>query len=128
MNVETLGPSFDDKSQQEIQASHACHAVSLPGVPTLLMPCHRGELIGHPATFQVGLLLQTMLTLCPLLIPPRRASLEFAADIASKVLPAYEAAFGVPYSMPKLDLVAIPDFSAGAMENWGASLCPGYCC
>uniref|UniRef100_A0A1D2A2H1 Alpha-aminoacylpeptide hydrolase n=1 Tax=Auxenochlorella protothecoides TaxID=3075 RepID=A0A1D2A2H1_AUXPR len=54
--------------------------------------------------------------------PDRRASLEFAADIASKVLPAYEAAFGVPYSMPKLDLVAIPDFSAGAMENWGLIL------
>lgn len=67
MNVGILGPSLDDKSLQEIQASHACHAVSVPGIPALLMPCHRGELIGHPATFQVGLLLQTMLTLCPLL-------------------------------------------------------------
>jgi hypothetical protein len=46
-------------------------------------------------------------------------NLEFAADTAAAILPAYEAALGLAYPLPKLDLVAVPDFSAGAMENWG---------
>lgn len=67
--------------------------------------------------------------IAPLIPPPppphlpaarRLESLQFAADTAAAVLPAYEKALGVPYALPKLDLVAIPDFSAGAMENWGA--------
>ena len=34
-------------------------------------------------------------------------------------MPLYEAWLGVPYPLAKLDLVAIPDFAAGAMENLG---------
>ena len=44
---------------------------------------------------------------------------EFALDVAKKTLPFYSNYFNVKYPLPKLDLIAIPDFSAGAMENWG---------
>ncbi|KAL4530099.1 hypothetical protein Ndes2526B_g04856 [Nannochloris sp. 'desiccata'] len=51
--------------------------------------------------------------------PDQISNLDYAADVAASILPAYEAALGTAYALPKLDLVAIPDFSAGAMENWG---------
>jgi len=44
----------------------------------------------------------------------------YALAAAAKLLPYYENYFGQPYPLDKLDLIAIPDFSAGAMENLGA--------
>ncbi len=46
-------------------------------------------------------------------------SVDFANEIAAKSLEFYDNQFGVPYPLEKLDQVAIPDFEAGAMENWG---------
>ncbi|CAA3003859.1 aminopeptidase M1 [Olea europaea subsp. europaea] len=44
---------------------------------------------------------------------------KFALDVAVKTLGLYKKYFAVPYSLPKLDMIAIPDFAAGAMENYG---------
>jgi aminopeptidase 2 len=44
---------------------------------------------------------------------------RFSLDLAAKTLAFYEKAFDNEYPLPKMDMVAIPDFSAGAMENWG---------
>lgn len=43
----------------------------------------------------------------------------FALNVATKVLPYYKEYFNIAYPLPKMDLIAIADFSAGAMENWG---------
>jgi aminopeptidase 2 len=43
----------------------------------------------------------------------------FSLEVAAKTLAFYEKAFEAPYPLPKMDMVAIPDFAAGAMENWG---------
>ena len=45
---------------------------------------------------------------------------KFAIDLGKKLLTSYEKYFGIKYPLPKLDLIAVPDFAAGAMENWGA--------
>lgn len=47
------------------------------------------------------------------------ARANYALQVAVKVLDYYNSFFGVPYPLPKQDLIAIPDFGAGAMENWG---------
>ena len=45
---------------------------------------------------------------------------KFSLDLGKKLLTSYEKYFGIKFPLPKLDLIAIPDFAAGAMENWGA--------
>ncbi|XP_055379130.1 aminopeptidase N-like [Condylostylus longicornis] len=44
---------------------------------------------------------------------------EYAAEIGPKILRYYEEYFDIKFPLPKMDEIAIPDFSAGAMENWG---------
>lgn len=44
---------------------------------------------------------------------------RFSLDLAAKTLAFYEKAFDSEFPLPKMDMVAVPDFSAGAMENWG---------
>ena len=46
-------------------------------------------------------------------------SVDFANEIAAKSLEFYDDNFKIPYPLAKLDQVALPDFEAGAMENWG---------
>ncbi|KAF2900753.1 hypothetical protein ILUMI_05437 [Ignelater luminosus] len=44
---------------------------------------------------------------------------QLATDVTPKFLGFYEEYFGISYSLPKLDMIAIPDFSIEGMENWG---------
>ncbi|XP_059152316.1 puromycin-sensitive aminopeptidase-like [Physella acuta] len=44
---------------------------------------------------------------------------RFALEIATKALSYYEWYFDIPYGLPKLDLITLPEFAIGAMENWG---------
>ena len=44
---------------------------------------------------------------------------RFSVELAAKTLEFYEKTFDSKFPLPKMDMAAIPDFSAGAMENWG---------
>ena len=45
---------------------------------------------------------------------------RFALDVSVDLLGYLNEYFGIPYPLEKMDHIAIPDFAAGAMENWGA--------
>jgi len=49
----------------------------------------------------------------------KKGQARLAAENGAKILEFYEKFFDVKYPLPKMDMAAIPDFSAGAMENWG---------
>lgn len=52
--------------------------------------------------------------------PGKKNQAAFALDVAAKTLSFFANYFQIPYPLPTLDLIAIPDFASGAMENWGA--------
>jgi puromycin-sensitive aminopeptidase len=53
-------------------------------------------------------------------VPGKSHLTRFAQDIATASLQFFETYYGIPYPGDKLDLLAIPDFASGAMENLGA--------
>lgn len=52
-------------------------------------------------------------------VPGKSKQGEFALNLGTKAIDWYNDWFGITYPLPKCDLIAIPDFSNGAMENWG---------
>lgn len=52
--------------------------------------------------------------------PGKKEQTRFALECAVKTLEFYEDYFDIKYPLNTLDMIAIPDFASGAMENWGA--------
>ena len=53
-------------------------------------------------------------------VPGKLHLTRFALEIGTFSLDYFERYYGMPYPGDKLDMLAIPDFAAGAMENLGA--------
>ncbi|XP_018321790.1 glutamyl aminopeptidase isoform X2 [Agrilus planipennis] len=51
--------------------------------------------------------------------PAQIGKTEFAKWVAKGVIEYFTDYFNIPYPLPKLDMIAIPDFVSGAMEHWG---------
>ena len=53
-------------------------------------------------------------------VPGKKNQAKFALDLTKNFLSYFQEYSGMQYPLPKLDSIALPDFAAGAMENWGA--------
>ncbi len=52
--------------------------------------------------------------------PGKKSQAKFSLECAVRTLEFYERYFAIRYPLNTLDMIAIPDFASGAMENWGA--------
>lgn len=84
-----------------------------PKMSTYLLAFAFGNLDKLEAKTKDGVLVRTFAT------PDNIKHTKFALETAVKCLEFYNDYFGIDYPLPKCDLVALPDFAAGAMENWG---------
>jgi aminopeptidase N len=84
-----------------------------PKMSTYLLAFVAGELAYKETKSKHGVLVRAYAT------PNHKDELDFSLHNAARFLDFYDDFFGTPYPLPKCDLVACPDFSAGAMENWG---------
>ncbi|MES2088233.1 MAG: M1 family metallopeptidase [Patescibacteria group bacterium] len=85
-----------------------------PKMSTYLLAFIIGEFEHIETKTKEGTLVRVFVT------PGKKHQAEFALECAAKTLSFYNQYFDIPYPLPVLDMIAIPDFSAGAMENWGA--------
>jgi len=53
-------------------------------------------------------------------VPGKENLAQFPLEASKYILHYYDSYYGIKYPLPKLDNIAVPDFQAGAMENWGA--------
>ncbi|MGP8078830.1 MAG: M1 family metallopeptidase [Thermoplasmata archaeon] len=52
--------------------------------------------------------------------PGRSSVARFALEQGERAVDYFAAYYRTPYPLPKLHLIAVPQFGTGAMENWGA--------
>jgi aminopeptidase N/puromycin-sensitive aminopeptidase len=92
---------------------HTLHFLTTPKMSTYLVAFLVGD-FQCTAGEQDGVAIRVCST------PDKVALTPYGVDVAKYVLHYYNNYFGIPYPLKKLDLIALPDFEAGAMENFGA--------
>ncbi len=84
-----------------------------PVMSTYLLAWVAGPLDRAQATTKDGILVSAYAT------QGKGHQLAYALDATVRQLEFMNEYFSVPYPLSKCDIIALPDFSAGAMENWG---------
>ena len=95
------------------------HFAATENLPTYLVAFAVGPLDVVEATIPPNAVRTTPLTLRGVAPRGRGPEMAYAMEHTPRIVAALEAWFGIAYPFDKLDIVAVPDFAAGAMENAG---------
>lgn len=113
LNVTVLG-NMPIKSQDEEEGKLITTFDSTPVMSSYLLAWVVGELHKKTAYTKNGVEVNVWAT------PAQQSdNLDFALDIATRSIDFFDEYFDTRYPLTKCDHVALPDFSSGAMENWG---------
>ncbi len=97
------------------------HFATTPALPTYLVAFAVGPLdVVDGGTIPASSVRERPLPLRGVAAHGQGAHLAYAMEHTGAIVTALEDYFGRPYPYAKLDLIAVPDFAAGAMENAGA--------
>jgi aminopeptidase N len=102
------------RDQEQTDGQLVTQFETTPRMSTYLLAWVTGELHRKTAVTKSGVEVNIWAT------PAQKpGSLDFALDIATRTIDFFDDYFDTPYPLPKSDHVALPDFTSGAMENWG---------
>lgn len=110
---ETVIANTPIKNQTEKDGVLITQFEKTPHMSTYLLAFVTGELGYKEKKTKDGVAVRTYAT------PDNVTFTEFALDVAVKTLEFYNDYFGIDYPLDKCDMIALPDFASGAMENWG---------
>ncbi len=113
-NTNVVSDTPSGTSASADQATHTMTFARTPKMSTYLVAFLVGDFDCSSAGSADGIPIRVCST------PDKVKLTHFALSAAEHFLSYYDNYFGIKYPMPKLDLIAIPDFEAGAMENFGA--------
>ena len=105
---------YDDKGKKVAAKYVEYEFEPTPRMSTYLLAWVIGRLHGKTVTNEHGV---EITTYCAL--NHNVTMVNFANEVAARSLEFYDDNFGMKYPLKKLTQVALPDFEAGAMENWG---------
>jgi puromycin-sensitive aminopeptidase len=115
---DNLSPTLPSEGEGVLQEDRSGYKTvkfePTPKMSTYLVAFIVGEFEFIQRKTKDGVLVRVFVT------PGKKHQAKFALETAVKCLEFYNKYFDIPYPLPVLDLIAIPDFSHGAMENWGA--------
>ncbi len=113
-NLSVVSNTIESEVKEHNSGYKTVKFAPTPKMSTYLLAFIVGELEFIEGKTKDGVLVRIFTT------PGKKHQAKFALNTAIRSLEFYNSYFDIPYPLPVLDLIAIPDFNSAAMENWGA--------